>query len=427
MEVLVLFGSFILLIFIKVPIGYAIGMGTMVTLMLFSDIPLVMITQNAVAGVDSFPLMAIPFFILAGNIMSTGGVAKRLVDLANLLLGKVTGGLAMVTTAVCMFFAAISGSAMATTSAVGAFMIPEMEKKGYDRGFSASVAAAAGTIGVIIPPSIPFVLYGVVTGTSIGDLFKGGFLPGISMGIALMVACYFISKKEGYRGTDEKVTGRKLWVTFKDAIWAIMSPGIILGGIYSGVFTPTEAAVVSVVYSALVGAFVYKELTLQKLYEALKDTIVVNGLTTFMVGLSAAFAAYLSMEQIPTMIANSILSITSNPILLLLIINAFLLVVGCFIDNIPATIILAPILLPIVTKLGMSPVQFGIILTMNLAIGFTTPPYGIDLFVASAIANVSIERMMKTMKWLILALLIVLMLTTYFEPLTMFLVNALKK
>ena len=426
MEVLTLFGSFLLLIFIKVPIGYAIGMGTMITLMIFSDIPLVMITQNAVAGIDSFPLMAIPFFILAGNIMSTGGVAKRLVDLASLAVGKITGGLAMVTTVVCMFFAAISGSAMATTSAVGAFMIPEMERKGYDRGFSASVAAAAGTIGVIIPPSIPFVLYGVVTGTSIGDLFKAGFLPGIAMGVAIMVACYFISKKEGYRGTDEKVTGKQLWLTFKDAIWAILSPGIILGGIYTGVFTPTEAAVVSVVYSAIIGAFVYKELTWQKLYDALKDTIIVNGLTTFMVGLSAAFAAYLSMEQIPTMIANSILSFTTNPILLLLVINAFLLVVGCFIDNIPATIILAPILLPIVVKLGMSPVQFGIILTMNLAIGFTTPPYGIDLFVASAIADVSIERMMKTMKWLILSLLIVLMLTTYFEPLTMFLVNTLK-
>ena len=302
MEVLSLFGSFILLIFIKVPIGYAIGMGTMITLMLFSDIPLVMITQNAVAGIDSFPLMAIPFFILAGNIMSTGGVAKRLVDLASLAVGKITGGLAMVTTVVCMFFAAISGSAMATTSAVGAFMIPEMEKKGYDRGFSASVAAAAGTIGVIIPPSIPFVLYGVVTGTSIGDLFKAGFLPGIAMGVAIMVTCYFISKKEGYRGTEEKVTGKQLWLTFKDAIWAILSPAIILGGIYSGVFTPTEAAVVSVVYSAIIGAFVYKELTWQKLYKALKDTIIVNGLTTFMVGLSAAFAAYLSMEQILSLI-----------------------------------------------------------------------------------------------------------------------------
>lgn len=426
MEVLVLFGSFILLILIKVPIGYAIGMGTMVTLMLFSDIPLVMLTQNAVAGIDSFPLMAIPFFILAGNIMSTGGVAKRLVDLASLVVGKITGGLAMVTTVVCMFFAAISGSAMATTSAVGAFMIPEMEKKGYDRGFSASVAAAAGTIGVIIPPSIPFVLYGVVTGTSIGDLFKAGFLPGISMGGAIMVVCYFISKKEGYGGTGEKVTAKQFWTTFIDAIWAILSPGIILGGIYSGIFTPTEAAVVSVVYSAIIGAFVYKELTWQKFYIALKDTIIVNGLTTFMVGLSAAFAAYLSMEQIPTLIANSILSITTNPILLLLLINVFLLVVGCFIDNIPATIILAPILLPIVVKLGMSPIQFGIILTMNLAIGFTTPPYGIDLFVASAIADVSIEKMMKAMKWLIFALLIVLMITTYFSPLSMFLVDLLK-
>lgn len=426
MEVLVLFGSFLILIFIKVPIGYAIGIGTMITLMVFSDIPLLMITQNAVAGIDSFPLMAIPFFILAGNIMSTGGVAKRLVDMASIIVGKITGGLAMVTTVVCMFFAAISGSAMATTSAVGAFMIPEMEKKGYDRGFSASIAAAAGTIGVIIPPSIPFVLYGVVTGTSIGDLFKAGFIPGIAMGAALMVTAYLISKKEGYKGTDQNVSPSEMWAKFKDAIWAIMSPGIILGGIYSGVFTPTEAAVVSVVYSAFVGAFIYKELTWEKFYAALRETIIVNGLTTFMVGLSSAFAAYLSMEQIPTLIASTILSVTNNPILLLLIINLFLLVIGCFIDNIPATIILAPILLPIVTKLGMSPIQFGIVLTMNLAIGFTTPPYGIDIFVASAIADVSIERMMKTMKWLILALLIVLLLTTYVSPMSMLLVKVLK-
>lgn len=419
MEALILFGSFFILMLLTVPIGYSIGIATLITLVTVSDIPLVMIAQNAVAGVDSFPLLAIPFFMLAGNLMSGGGIAKRILDFAEKCVGFVTGGLAMVTTVTCMFFAAISGSAVATTSAVGAFMIPAMKDKGYDEAFSASLTAAAGTIGVIIPPSIPFVIYGVVSSTSIIDLFKAGFLPGILMGVALMLASYIISKKHGYVGTVKRATLKEIWDSFKDAIWALLSPVIILGGIYSGYFTPTEAAVISVVYSGIVGRFVYKELDNEALYKAFKDTIVINGATTFMVGLSMAFAAYLSLQQIPTTIAAALTSITSNKILLLIMINLFLLLVGTLIDNIPATIILSPILLPVVTELGMSPVTFGIMLTMNLAIGFVTPPYGINLFVASAISGVQIGNMMKFMKYLILALLIVLALVTYFPPTTM--------
>lgn len=426
MEVLSLFGFFALFLILTVPVGYAIGFSTMITLFLFSDIPLALITQNAVAGVDSFPLMAIPFFILAGNLMSTGGVAKRIVNFANTLLGVITGGLGMVTTVACMFFAAISGSAMATTSAIGSFMVPEMEKKGYNKGFSASLAAAAGTIGVIIPPSIPFVIYGVVTGTSISELFMAGLVPGILMGVALMVTCYIISKKKGYKGTGKFPTLRELWVAFIDAFWAILTPVIILGGIYAGIFTPTEAAVIAVAYSVFASTVIYKEFKLKDLYGALRDSIVVNGMTTFMVGFSMAFASYLAMQQIPQQIATTMLSITSNKILLLLIINVFLLFIGCLIDNIPATIILAPILLPIVTKLGMSPVQFGVMLTMNLAIGFVTPPYGINLFVATAISGVPMGKMVKHIAWFIIALLVVLMLTTYFSPITMGVVQLVK-
>ena len=419
MEALILFGSFFILMLLTVPIGYSIGIATLITLITISDIPLVMIAQNAVAGVDSFPLLAIPFFMLAGNLMSGGGIAKRILDFADKCVGFVTGGLAMVTTVTCMFFAAISGSAVATTSADSAFMIPAMKDKGYDEAFSASLTAAAGTIGVIIPPSIPFVIYGVVSSTSIIDLFKAGFLAGILMGVALMLASYIISKKHGYVGNTKRATFREIWDSFKDAIWALLSPVIILGGIYSGYFTPTEAAVISVVYSGIVGRFVYKELDNEALYKAFKDTIVINGATTFMVGLSMAFAAYLSLQQIPTTIAAAITSITSNKILLLLMINLFLLLVGTLIDNIPATIILSPILLPVVKEFGMSPVTFGIMLTMNLAIGFATPPYGINLFVASAISIVSIGNMMKFMKYLILALLIVLALVTYLPITTM--------
>ena len=423
MDVAILFLIFFILLMLSVPIGYAIGIATLITLISFSSIPITMIAQNAVAGVDSFPLLAIPFFMLAGNLMSSGGIAKRLVDFFESIIGHITGGLGMVTVVVCMFFAAISGSAVATVSAVGAFMIPEMVKHGYSKSFSAALTAAAGTIGVIIPPSVPFVIYGVVSGSSITELFTAGFLPGILMGVALIIICYIISKKNGYKGTDKKISLKNILISFKKAFWAILSPVIILGGIYSGKFTPTEAAVISVVYSFVVGVFIYKELDFKSAYIAFKDAIVVNGATTFMVGLSTAFAALLTMEQIPAKIASFILSVSNNGFIVLLLINIFLLLVGMFIDNIPATIILTPILLPIAVSLGMSPITFGIMLTMNLAIGFCTPPYGIDLFVASAISKVSMDQISKQILKLIVGLIIVLLLVAYVEPVTTIFLN----
>jgi tripartite ATP-independent transporter DctM subunit len=418
MEVIFLFGLFLILLMLSVPIGYAIGMVTLVTMLEFTSMPTLMIAQNSIAGVDSFPLLAIPFFMLAGNLMSGGGIAKRLVDFFECFIGHITGGLGIVTIVVCMFFAAISGSAVATVSAVGAFMIPQMVEHGYSKPFSAALTAAAGTIGVIIPPSVPFVIYGVVSGASITNLFTAGFLPGVLMGVALMLVCYLVSKKRGYRGSTEKASFRKIVHTFRDAIWAILSPVIILGGIYSGKFTPTEAAVVSVVYSYLVGRFVYKELDAATTYKSLKDAIVINGATTFMVGLSTAFAALLTMEQIPLKIAAFITGISSNGIIILMMVNLFLLIVGMFIDNIPATIILTPILLPICKKFGMSPVTFGIMLTMNLAIGFCTPPYGINLFVATAISKVKMEALSRELIFLIGALLAVLLSVTYIPAVT---------
>ena len=423
MDVAILFLIFFVLLMLGVPIGYAIGIATLITLIIFSNIPITMIAQNAVAGVDSFPLLAIPFFMLAGNLMSSGGIAKRLVDFFESIIGHITGGLGMVTVVVCMFFAAISGSAVATVSAVGAFMIPEMVKHGYSKSFSAALTAAAGTIGVIIPPSVPFVIYGVVSGSSITELFTAGFLPGILMGVALIIICYIVSKKNKYKGTNKKLSLKEIFISFKKAFWAILSPVIILGGIYSGKFTPTEAAVISVVYSFIVGVFIYKELTFKGAYVAFKDAIVVNGATTFMVGLSTAFAALLTMEQIPAKIASFILSISNNGFIVLLLINIFLLVVGMFIDNIPATIILTPILLPIAVSFGMSPITFGIMLTMNLAIGFCTPPYGIDLFVASAISKVGMDQISKQILKLIVALIIVLLLVTYVKPITTIFLN----
>ena len=305
-------------------------------------------------------------------------------------------------------------------------MIPEMKKHKYGVPYSAAAVAAAGTVGVIIPPSIPLVIYAVVVGASITDLFIAGIIPGLLMGLALIIANVFMCKKLGYGGTGTIPKFKEALVAFKDAFWALLAPVIVLGGIYSGIFTPTEAAVVTVVYSLFIGLFVYKELNKKSIYEALYDTIVINGVTTFMIGLSTAFAGFLSMQQIPTSMASFILTLTENKILILLLINLFLLVIGTFIDNIPATIILAPIFMPVAAKLGVSPTQLGIIITMNLAIGFITPPYGINLFVASAVANVRMEEMIKPILLLICALLAVLMLVTYVPQTTMFLVELMK-
>lgn len=419
MEIAVLFICLTILISLSVPIGIALGVSTLITLITTTNISTFMIAQNSFAALDSFTLLAIPFFILAGNFMRYGGVSKRLLNFADSLVGFLTGGLAMVTTLSCMFFAAISGSGPATVSAIGSFMIPAMKEKKYDAGYAAAITAAAGTIGVVIPPSIPFVIYGVVTGASIGDLFLAGIIPGILMGVALMATNYFISKKYGFVGSGGRPSFKKVVQSFKDAILALLVPVIILGGIYGGIFTPTEAAAVGAVYTFLIGKFVYKELGKKEIYDCLKDTVLINGATTFMIGLSMGFANLLTMEQVPGTIAAQLINLSSSKVVILLLINLFLLVVGCFIDNISSCIILAPIFLPVVTKLGMSPVQFGIVMTMNLAIGFITPPYGANLFIASAVGKMPMEDMIKYIWPLIGTIVIVLLLTTFVPALSL--------
>lgn len=387
-----------------------------------TDIDTVMVAQTAFASLDSFTLMAIPFFMLAGNFMRYGGISKRLLDLADHIIGFVTGGLGAVTTLTCMFFAAISGSGPATVSAIGSFMMPAMKEKGYDPGYSAALTAAAGTIGVVIPPSIPFVIYGVVTGTSIGSLFLAGIIPGILMGLALMVTNYRTAKKNGWLGSGQRPKLRSVGKATKNAFWALMSPVIILGGIYGGIFTPTEAAAVSCVYTFVIGKFVYKELDMKKLMDCLKDTVLLAGATSFMIGLSSGFAFLLTMKQVPNTVAEALLSVSDNKIVILLIINVFLLIIGCFIDNISSCTILAPILLPVVVALGVDPIHFGIIMTMNLAIGFITPPYGANLFIASAVGNTPMESIIKRVWPLILTITVVLILTTFIPGLSMLLV-----
>lgn len=407
----------ILLLFfgcLSLPVGIALGFATMLTLILATNIDPIMVTQCAVAGLDSFTLMAIPFFMLAGNFMRYGGISKRLLDLADNIVGFFTGGLGAITTVTAMFFAAISGSGPATVSAVGSFMIPEMEKKGYDRGYATALSAAAGTIGVIIPPSIPFVIYGVATETSIADLFLAGFIPGILLGVAFLIYNYFVAKKRGWIGNGRRFNVKALWVSFKNAFWALLSPVIILGGIYSGFFTPTEAAAVACVYTFIIGTFVYKEIRWKEFIDCMMDTVVVAGATTFAVGMATSFSYILTLEEVPVSVSSFVLSLTDDKILILLVINLFLLVVGMFMDNICSCTILAPILLPVVASYGVDPVHFGIIMTLNLAIGFITPPYGANLFVGSAIGKIPFQRIVKWIWGFIAAAVIALMVVTYF-------------
>lgn len=412
MIALVLFVVLIALIMLGVPVGFALGGATIIIMQFFTKLDLSMVASYSVTGVDSLTMMAIPFFILSGVVMSVGGLARRLVDVAASLVGWMMGGLGAVVSLASMFFGAISGSSLATVSCIGGIMVPEMQKKGYDLGYSAVFTACAGTIGAVIPPSIPLVVYGVCTSTSIGDLFLGGILPGVMIGIALIISNYIICKKKGYVGAERK-SGREILKAVWEAKWALFAPVIILGGIYSGIFTPTEASVVSVVYSTIVALFIYKEITWKDLYNAIVGAAVTNGTTTFLLGLSTAFAALLSFEQIPSMLTNAIINFTDNKFLFLMLVNVILLVIGCFIDNIPATTILAPMLLPAMNAFGVDPVTFGVFMTMNLLIGLVTPPYGCSLFVASAVCKVKMEDMLKNIAIPLATLIICLLLTTY--------------
>lgn len=426
MEAVILFSILIVTIALSIPIGITLGLSTCIAMLITSDIPMIMLAQKSVTGLDSFPLLAIPFFILAGALMCNGGISRRLVALAESLVGYIVGGLAMVTVLACMFFAAISGSGPATVSAIGSFMIPSMKERKYDAGFAAAITAAAGTIGVIIPPSIPFVIYCVVAQCSIGDMFIAGIIPGIIIGIALMLVCYITARKRNYKTMTDRPRFSEVSKAFKDSFWALLVPIIILGGIYGGIFTPTEAAVVAVVYSVIIGKFVYHELDMRSLYDCLKSTGLINGATSFLIGLSMAFASYLAMAQIPAKMAAWLTAFVDSPFLLLMIINVFLLIIGCFVDNIAAVIILTPILLPVVKMIGIDPIHFGLIITVNLACGFISPPYGINLFVASAISGESIESISREIIPAFVAMVGCLLLFTYFPIFSMGLLQLMR-
>ncbi len=429
MSLIVLFISLFIMISVGVPIGFAIGGATMLSMFYCTDLNMVINAQYCYSGISSFTVMAIPFFMLAGLLMSTGGIAKRIVNVASALIDFVTGAIGCVTVLACMFFGALSGSGMATASAIGGMMIPEMRRKGYDPAYAATLVCFGGIVGPIIPPSLSFVLYGATTGTSVPNLFLAGIIPGILLGIGYLALNIIMCKKNGTdlkavhtsEEINEQVTVKvllqkrfkRILVALKEGFWALLSPVIILGGIYSGIFTPTEAACVSVVYSAIISLFVYKEMTFQQLFKVLVDSAVINGITSFLLGYSTVFSTFLTFEKVPQMITAFLMGFSSNKYVILLLVNLFLLVVGCFLDTVPAIIIIAPMLLPAIKTLGINPVHFGVIMAVNLAIGLCSPPYGCNLFVGAAVAKIKMQSMFKYIMPFMAVSIVMLLLITY--------------
>jgi len=422
-------GWLILLLFVLffagVPITFSLGLTALLGLLLKGIPPLVMV-QKLWTGVDSFSLVAVPLFILAGNLMSQGGISRRLVDFAQTLLGHWTAGLAMVGIVACMFFAAVTGSAIADAAAIGALLIPAMVEQGYDRPFAASLVASAGTIGPIIPPSIPMVLYGVMASTSIAKLFAGGFIPGVLMGLGLAIYAYVVGKKRGYRGREKRASVREVAVGFKDALLALAMPVIIIGGILSGAFTATESGVVAVVYALVIGLVVYKELTWSDLARILRETGLTTATVLFVIGNAALFTWLLTVDQVPQQLTQFIIGLQGGKALVLLIVNLVLLFVGTFIDTISALTIFTPLFLPIVKAVGIDPVHFGVILAVNLTIGMVTPPLGVVIFVTSRIAKVTLREMLPDLLPQISVLIAVLVLITYWPSLVMWLPNLVR-
>ena len=382
------------------------------------------IVQQLVTSADSFPLMAIPLFILAGELMSAGGVSKRILNVCNVFFGRITGGLAIVTVIVCMFFAAVSGSGPATVAAVGSMVVPTMLEKGYSKRFTLALIATAGSIGVVIPPSIPMVIYGVSTSTSISGMFMAGFLPGILIGIGLIICCYFYCKKQGWKGDDRRYTAKEKLAAIWDAKWALINPVIILGGIYAGIFTPTEAAAVAAVYAFICGTFIHRELNIKNIFDPIAASCSTTGTTMVIIGCATAFTKILTIQRIPDMITKGISGLTTNYVLILLLINLLLLIVGCFMDTTPAMMVLSPILLPIALSIGMNPIHFGVIMVVNLAIGFITPPLGINLFVAARVGREPLETVTSGIMRFMVVMLICLMLITFIPAISMLIPNA---
>lgn len=411
-----LFGIFFVFLFFGLPVGFALGVAC-IGGVAYGSYPVSILTQRFFTAVDSFPLMAIPLFMLAGAIMGHGGITKRIIDFALCFVGHIRGGLAMVVAITGIIMGGISGSGVADAAAIGAIMVPEMSKRKYDRPFSGALCACCGSIGLIIPPSIAIIIYATTANVSIGDLFMAAYAPGICIGVGFLLFCYIIGRINHYP-KGERVAKGETWRRFKDAVWALLMPLIIVFGIRGGIFTATEGGAVISVYGLLVGMFIYKEITIKDLPAVLLEAAESTATIGTIICATTLFSWLLTSEQIPAKITNWLISLTSNKYLLLLLINVLLLITGMFIDSGPAIMLLAPILCPVATSLGVNLVQFGLVMVINLTIGLLTPPVGTAMYVGSNVAGVPIKDISRALLPFIGIMFAVLMLVTYVPAFT---------
>ena len=414
----VLFLTFFILLLINMPIAFALGIAVVVTLSFDSTLPLNSIVTRAFVGVDSFTLLAIPFFIIAGELMNACGITERIVAFARSLVGHIRGGLAHVSIVSSMFFSGISGSATADASALGSMLIPAMKKNGFDADYAVAVSASSSAIGPIIPPSIMMVIYGSIANVSIAQLFLGGFVPGLMVGFGLMAMAYVIAKKRNYPAPSRSELPPVI-SSFRDAAWALAMPVIILGGIFSGVFTATEASVVAVAYAALVGTFVYKTLTFKLVGKLLVDAAVTSAAAMFLIAMATSFAWLLAWAGFGAAVLDVLGGVSTNPTIALLLILVFILVLGLFIEGIPILIIFTPVLLPVILGLGIDPVFFGVVLVMSVVIGSVTPPVGILTYISCSIAGLTISQAFKGLVPFCAVLIAILLICAAFPPLVM--------
>lgn len=418
---LILFGLFVVLLGLSVPIAISLGLASTAALIVSGKVGTNFIPQGLVTAIDSFPLMAVPFFILAGDLMGHGGLSQRLLNVGRIFFGRYTGGLAIIAVATCVFFAAISGSGPATVAAIGAILFPAMAREGYRPSFSAGLVASAGSLGVIIPPSIPMVIYATSANVSVTKMFMAGVIPGLLIGGGLVVYAWWQSRRDGQKPQADAISGREALAILWDAKWALLVPVIILGGIYGGVFTPTEAAAIGVLYGLIVGLFIYRELKLVALYRIFANAALTTATVMLIVGTATVFGRVLAIERIPMLLADAITSAVDNPLVLLLLVNILLLIIGTFMETLAAIIIMTPILLPLAVALGISPEHFGIVMIVNLAIGMVTPPVGVNLFVASRVVGIPLTEVVKGAAKPLVVLLGMLMVITYIPALSLWL------
>lgn len=419
MSALILFSLLIILIFAGVPIAFSLGISSLVYLIMM-DLPLNIIAQRMYTGIDSFVLLAIPGFILAGNLMNAGGITERIIKFAKVFVGHIRGGLALTNVGASMVFGGVSGTALADTATLGSVLIPAMKREGYPADFSAAVTASSSTVAPMIPPSVNFIIIGTLVGLPIGSLFLGGLVPGILLGLFLMLLTYIISVKRRYP-KEERSPIREVIRSFFGGFWAILMVFVILYGILGGYFTPTEASIAAVIYAFIVGKFVYKDLKIKDIPKILLDSINSTSSIMILVGFANLFGWIMVSEQIPVLVANTILGVSENPIIVLLLILVLLLFVGTFMETIAALIILFPVLLPVAQTIGMDPIQFGVVFNLALVIGLTTPPLGVCMYVASSIGNVSMTRTSVALIPFIGVSIIVLLLITFIPSLTLYL------